>query len=223
LASFFIGTAHDYCSILNTTYQSIKSADPDALVVQGGMAGVMQEHILFWKDVFALGGDEYFEIGNIHSINSDSEAINSPEFKIFLDNQSIDKPFWITEVELDFLDYDVYKNRSDFIVKSIVSAFAYEAEKIFLPGIMKSKDKEEQYKIIEVLVKKLNYFDKCEQLDDDQFKFISGDKVIYVLWGKDVPQDIIGQVSVTDCSGHEIVMNAEDIILTDSPIFVELL
>ena len=97
---FFIGPAEDYFDILKVTFESIKSADINAKVVKGGMAGVIDVHTEFWKEVFDLGGSSYFDIGNIHSINSESEAINGLEYKAFLDEQGIIKAFWITEVEL---------------------------------------------------------------------------------------------------------------------------
>ena len=49
-------------------------------------------------------------------------------------------------------------------------------------------------------------------------------KPVYVLWGSgDVPDDITGTVKVTDVKGLETEMDAESIVLTDSPIFVEIM
>jgi len=229
---FFNGPAEDYFDILNATYQSIKNADNDAKVVKGGMAGVMDENIEFWEKIFSLGGDSYFDIGNIHSINSDSDAINGPEYKAFLDQQGIDKPFWITEVELGSMNQEkdgyLETDMSDSLITNFVQAFASGAEKIFHPGIVKSTSKSEPgkentYNALQTIVDKIDYFDTVEKLDDYQFKFTLENNVVYVLWGENnIPEEITGQVRMTDASGSETVLNITDLSLSDSPVFIEM-
>ncbi|MDI6689274.1 MAG: hypothetical protein QME54_02455 [Actinomycetota bacterium] len=63
---FFQGPPGDYFDILKATYQAIKEADPEAKVVQGGMAGMMDFAVEFWQKVFDLGGADFFDIANIH-------------------------------------------------------------------------------------------------------------------------------------------------------------
>jgi hypothetical protein len=230
---FFVGSAAEYVDILIATYQSIKTADSDAMVLHGGMAGVMDDHIMFWTDVFSLDGMNSFDIANIHSINSDSEAVNAPEFKAFLDQQGIDKPFWITEVELGSMDPEKESSgeldMSDALITNFVQAFASGAEKIFHPGLVTSSSKSEPgketiYNAFQTIVKKLDYFDHVEQLDDGQYKFTIENDVVYVLWGgNDIPDEITGQVRVTDSIGSETLMQAADVVLSESPVFIEIL
>jgi hypothetical protein len=232
---FFIGSAEDYFDILNATYQSVKGADSSAYVVQGGMAGVFVDHAEFWDDVLDLGGSNYFDIANIHSINSDSVAINAPEFKQYLDQHGVDMPFWVTEVEIGSMesekDGEREEDTTDLLITNVVQAFESGADKIFLPGIMNPstfKDEkpglEDSYYATKVLVSKLNYFNSVEKLNDGQYKFTSDDDVVYVLWGENnIPQEITGQVKITNSSEEETTLNAEDLSLTDSPIFVEII
>lgn len=230
---FFIGPAVDYFDILNITYQGIKNADSDAKVLHGGMAGVIDEHTEFWEEIFGLGGSSYFDIGNIHSINSDSEAINGPEYKQFLDQQGVDKPFWITEVELGSMNQEkdnyLEMDMSDSLITNFVQAFAGGAEKIFHPGIVKSSSKYEQgkentYNAFQTIVDKIDFFDSVEKLDVGQYKFTLENNVVYVLWGENnIPEEIIGQVKMTDVSGSEIVLNTADLSLSDSPVFIEMI
>ena len=230
---FFNGPAEDYFDILNATYQSIKNADNDAKVVKGGMAGVMDENIEFWEKIFNLGGDSYFDIGNVHSINSDSDAINGPEYKAFLDQQGVDKPFWITEVELGSMNQEkdsyLETDMPDSLITNFVQAFASGAEKIFHPGIVKSTSKSEPskentYNAIQTIVNKIDYFNTVEKLDDYHFKFTLENNVVYVLWGEnDMPEEITGQVKMTDVSGSETVLNSADIVISESPVFIEIL
>jgi hypothetical protein len=231
--TFFVGSAEDYFDILNTTYRAVKRADSEAKVVQGGMAGVIDFHTDFWEDVFDLGGDNFFDIGNIHSINSESTGINGPEYKAFLDQQGVDKPFWITEVELgsmnqekdDYLETDL----SDSLITNFVLAFFSDAEKIFHPGIMKKSEKsepgkEETYNALKTIVNKIDYFDSVEKLGDGQYKFELEDNVVYVLWGENnMSDEITGQVKMTDVSGSETVLNSADIVISESPVFIEII
>ncbi len=88
------------------------------------------------------------------------------------------------------------------------------------------------------LVDKVNQFDRIEKIKEEyienqgdhdgatsnigQYKFVSGDKSVYVLWGQaELPAEISGQVRVTDIYGQTGTMDASLINLSAAPIFVE--
>jgi hypothetical protein len=231
--TFFIGSAEDYFDILNATYQSIKNADSTAIVVLGGMAGVMNDNLEFFETVFNLGGSNYFDVGNIHSINSDSNAINGPEYKEFLDQQRVDKPFWITEVELGTMDQEkegyTETDMSETLIISFVKAFASGAEKIFHPSIMESSLKskpgmENMYTAFQTMIGNIDYFTSVEKLKDGQYKFTVNGSSVYVLWGSEELNDtnmVMGQITIEDISGNIQISTWNDLILTDSPVFVK--
>jgi hypothetical protein len=229
---FFVGPAVDYFDILNSTYQNINNADESSMVLKGGMAGVMEDMTEFWDEAFNLGGSNYFDIGNIHSINSESVAVNAPEYKQYLESKEINKSFWVTEVEL--LSKDIEKDineekNANFLITSFVQAFYSGAEKIFHPGIMKISNKyengkENTYYALKTLVNKIDYFESCEKLSEGQFKFIVNGAALYVLWGENnISEEIIGQVLLTDVSGSETILDSDELILSESPVFVEIL
>ncbi len=227
--TFFVGSAQDYLDILNVTYQAVKGADSDAVVVQGGMAGVIDDHVEFWTDVIGLGGDSFFDIANIHSINSDSDSVNAFEFKEFLDSQGVDKEFWVTEVELGSIDKTgAGEDMGSSLVTNFVLAFYSGAEKIFYPGIMKNPDKKEISKMntfnaLNTIISKIDYFISIEKLDEGQYKFILEDKTVYVLWGDgSIPEEITGQIKKTDVSGQEIILNSDELVLSKSPVYIEI-
>ena len=120
-------------------------------------------------------------------------------------------------------------NMSDLLITNFVKAFAGGAEKIFHPGIMKSSNKSEPGKenlfyALQTMVNKIDYFNSVEKLDMGQYKFTLEDNVVYVLWGENnITGEIIGQVKVTDATGSETVLNAEDAYLTESPVFIEII
>lgn len=131
---YFQGTPADYVDTLIVTYEAIKEADPEALIVQGGMAGMMPESAAWWQGVFDAGGGEYFDIMNMHSIGH-GEHLNIPEFKELLeDNGLLDKPIWVTEVQYqqsfetgDYTNEDFAK----ILARSYIFALANGVEKLF--------------------------------------------------------------------------------------------
>ncbi len=99
--TFFKGTQEDYIEILKVSREVIKKECPDCLIVQGGAAGSM-ETITYWRRIFELNGDDYFDIANNHFVNhGDLETLNVKEYKKLMDEFEIDKPLWITEVEFN--------------------------------------------------------------------------------------------------------------------------
>ena len=237
---FFKGSAFDYYEILKATYEAVKEADDSAYVVSGGMAGVMNEALDFWDEVFELGGGNYFDIGNIHSISSDSNSLYGNEYKDFLEDNSINKSFWTTEFELSsFALQGKSPSEETFakvIVKSYIEAFASGSEKVFYVGlehrpgdeeswlIGNSNQKQTPYYTYKTMVEKIDYFNSVEKLGEGQFKFTIDSKVVYVLWGaNNIPEEIIGTVKRTEIDGVETTIESAEISLEDSPVFIEMI
>ncbi|MBT3406873.1 hypothetical protein HN419_06995 [Candidatus Woesearchaeota archaeon] len=96
--TFFKGTPEDYIEILKVSKEVIKEECPTCFIVQGGAAG-SRETLTYWRNIFELGGDAYFDIANNHFVNhGDLETLNVREYKSLMDEYNIDKPLWITEV-----------------------------------------------------------------------------------------------------------------------------
>ena len=135
---FFQGSSADYFEILKATYEVVKGTDPDAMVVQGGMAGMMAECTQFWQGVFDLGGANYFDIVNMHSIGH-GEHLNIPAFKQFLARNGIDnKPIWITEVQYQQAHQTQNYSNEDFakiLARSYIFALANGVEKLFYVNV----------------------------------------------------------------------------------------
>ena len=267
---FFVGTPQEYLEILKTSYGAVKKADSEAKVSHAGMAGMQQNFQDFWNPIFAGGGGSYFDIANIHTINTDEkrEDMYVMKFKKYLEKFGIKgKPVWVTEVQFGEL-MDKPKDIEGFnrtLAKSSVFALAQGADKLFYienwttwdnpdafkPSKEGEKDKKEAkpkidfsnnptHKVYLNLVNKINSFNKIEALqekftegkDDNsgvtsqigQYKFVNGDKVVYVLWGSaQLPAEISGKVKVIDIYGEGKEMDAKNITLSNNPIFVEKL
>ncbi|MBU1178133.1 hypothetical protein KJ903_02845 [Patescibacteria group bacterium] len=279
---FFVGTSQEYLDILKTSYQTIKQTDPEAKVLPAGMAGIQHDFQNFWQPVLANGGGNYFDIANIHTINTDErrDDLYMMKYKKFLEQYDIkDKPIWITEVQYGDL-MGKPKDLASFeksIAKSTVFALAQGADKLFYienwlywdnmekyvkpdKGSEDSMSKEEEakekekkkkpelspetlnsstHKVYLNLVDKVNTFDRIETIKEEyqenpsqhdgatsqvgQYKFISGGKTVYVLWGQaKLPAEITGRVLVTDIYGDSEEREANGIVLSDNPVFIEM-
>ncbi|OGO18340.1 MAG: hypothetical protein A2Z15_01640 [Chloroflexi bacterium RBG_16_50_11] len=131
---YFQGTPADYVDTLKVTYEAVKQADPQAYIVQGGMAGMMTESAAWWQGVFDAGGGQYFDIMNMHSIGH-GEHLNIPAFKELLaENGLQDKPFWVTEVQFQQAYQTQSYTNADFakiLARSYIFALANGVDKLF--------------------------------------------------------------------------------------------
>ena len=257
---FFVGTSEEYLEILKASFEVIKATDPEAKVVQGGMAGMQQGFLDFWEPIFDSGGGDYFDIANMHSINTGSrrEDMFMIKFKRFLERYGLeDKPIWITEVQSGSLteEPEDIESFEVLMVKSTVFSLALGADKLFYvenwtrwgnddewEKEIDPKDVRESstQKVYLNLIEKVNLFDEVVTVKEDyieyehdsegaysevgQYKFVDGDDVVYVLWGEaEIPSEISGQVEVADIYGESETMDASELVLTDEPVFVELL
>jgi len=236
---FFSGSAQDYVAILNATYTAVKKADPNATVLMGGMAGVYEEMKAFWDQVFSMQGDDYFDIANIHSIGTGSEDLLSSDFNTYLMEHNISKKFWITEAQLSGMDSKDQQDDSSsdwpsYIVKTFIQAFANGTDKIFYVGLeqapgdssswlIKNDIKQDTFYAFQTMVDQIDYFDSVEMLTTHQYKFLIDNETVYVCWSDgQLTSKITGNVTVTDLMGNDEELNANDIVLTDEPIFIRL-
>ncbi len=133
---FFVGTSEEYLEILKNSYEAIKEADPEAKVVQGGMAGMMQNFVDFWEPILSAGGGNYFDIANNHTISTTDkkEDFQVIKFKKFLEKFGLEnKPIFITEVQFGELAEKPtdLKSFEVLMAKSSVFALSQGADKLF--------------------------------------------------------------------------------------------
>ncbi len=239
--NFFKGDASDYLEVLQATWQAIKAADPDATVLQGGCTGQMP--FSFWEELLGLGGAQYFQVGNLHSINpsQDNEDLNSGVWAQLMTSYGIDS-FWVTEVEISSGTVNGQtlseQDQARFIFKGYVRSFANGAQKIFYTIYQVGTDADEEFQgaalvtpddrkkpawyALHTLVQKLDGFTAVETLAEGQYKFTVNDRPVYVLWGSgELPEEISGLVKLTTYTGDSSTLPADDITLGDDPIVVE--
>ncbi len=238
---FFDGKSQEYLEILQATYEAVKEADSEALVLHAGMAGMDPDMVTFWEPIFEQGC-QYFDIANIHSIGA-SDELNVPAFRALLDKYGIDKPIWVTEAQHrsgeTFQGTTVTEEEHGRIMlTSYVLAFGLGTDKIFYTTFRAPPFGEEEFSqsalvewngeqrpafhALNTMIQKLDGFTSVEVLGEGRYRFEVGDDTIYVLWGEGpVPEEITGFVVVTDMYGEEMTMTTEALTIDYEPLFVE--
>lgn len=98
--TFYKGSQEEYAEILKESYGTIKSACPDCIVIHAGAAGATKASIDYWRKIFELSEDNYFDIANIHFVKfGDLTTLNAKDFKKLLQENNINKSLWVTEAE----------------------------------------------------------------------------------------------------------------------------
>ena len=76
---------------------------------------------------------------------------------------------------------------------------------------------------LKMIDSKISGFSKVEKIASGQYKFTIGSKNIYALWSGTLPNEISGQIRVTDIEGQERLTDVAGIKLSaDQPVFIEL-
>ncbi|MEW6407610.1 MAG: endo-1,4-beta-xylanase [Patescibacteria group bacterium] len=247
---FFQGTAKDYLKILKESYKTIKKADKKSKILHAGMAGSGDFMVSFWKKIFKKSKGKYFDIGNIHSIDSGVADLNASSYKGLLQKYDIQKSFWITEVQITSQEESFglqakaksEEEQAAEIIKSYIQAYKAEAEKIFYTiyqtnqyvpenlryaALIEDGRKKPGYYAMQTMVSKIDYFSKVENLAEGQYKFTISDRTVYVLWSDqeiapEIPQELQNKVvTITDMGGNVSTKYGQEINLTANPVFVE--
>jgi len=245
LPPFYDFTPQEYFELLKATYEEVKSACPQCKVLQAGVAGIELDRQQFLRDYLALGAGKYFDIANIHFIHSgDFETLNVKPFKDILHDYSIEKPIWVTEVQIEsgpgaHYPYLTDNEAASLLVKGYTRAFSLGTDKLFYvvlkpapefpPNVIVSSlidsrgRKRATYFAMKTMIKKLGNFTTVEKLSESQFKFETPQGPVYVVWNcSGLSEEQFGKrVLVTDISGEEKIEETKDVKAGDDPIFIE--
>ncbi len=204
---FFDGTAEEYFEILRVTAEAIREADPEAKILNAGIADMTigNECKEFYSKVFELGGAEYFDIANIHWL------YNLEEFKRFLSSHGVEKPIWITETEFMLETLGTHYVEAESAVWGIVEALGSGVERIILcPG--EAAMEGEGYNALKTLIHTLSYYDEVERIGEGCLKFTGKYGVTYVVRDAAIPDEAlerIGEMNIFDVEGKPIELKGE--------------
>lgn len=98
---------NEYLELLAATYETIKRADPTALVVLGGLSGsgVNAENTGFLQQLYQQGGAQYIDVVSIHHYLhpttgrvDDLQAALRATRRVMGQHGDADTPLWLTEI-----------------------------------------------------------------------------------------------------------------------------
>jgi hypothetical protein len=211
-----------YADLLRCSYEAVKIADPEAIVLPAGQSGMHREAVDYWRPILQ---DESapFDVGNIHSIRcSDVQqeaAFWAPEYVRLLEENGRGRiGYWITEAQIGSVAKDAGPNddedaRDLFI--GTVTAFCEGADVIL--HVLANDPKEEKAQLavgtFNLLGRTIARFVRVERLGAAAIRFdMPDDQAVYALWdGACLPDGIDGAVRVTTYLGAEIVAHASDV------------
>lgn len=99
--TFYQQDPKDYKKLLIKTSESIRKADPEAMILIAGAAGASDQMLEFYQIVL-LDKNTWnsFDIANIHCISSFYyQTFNVEPYKKMINGLGVDKPIWVTEAE----------------------------------------------------------------------------------------------------------------------------
>ncbi|HDZ00775.1 MAG TPA: hypothetical protein ENH52_04855 [Nitrospirae bacterium] len=180
-------------------------------------------------DIFDLHGLIYHPDELSKGLNLTKEAFDN--LKALQQAYSFDRPIWSTEA--GFLSEDVEWNKK-IIAQTYVKGLEMGIEKLFWRvteeccEIIDKIDSQKTgtYYAYNILIEKIKGYFGITKLSESQYKIEFSDKnPAYLLWchsgSCEAPSEITGTVLVTDYLGSETTVNAYQMELTESPVFVE--
>ncbi len=242
--NFFKGTPADYLEVVKATYEAVKEADPEAKILNGGIAYVPEtadEWGLFWGEFFNLGGGQYIDIITFHNLNPHvSKALE--RLKGYLKAHGIDKPIWLTELQVAEgfdLEFGMIgeEEQAELVVKACVEGFAGGIEKIFYTAYMESSQVPENlaksaliradgtpkkaYYAYKTMIALLEGFSSVEALDEGLYRFSLPDLEVYVLYpGVRLPQTVTGKILAVNLEGCSELTEADTFSASTSLTFI---
>lgn len=95
-----------YTEMLREAYLAIKYADPDSVMVMGGLSNDTFHSVSptgFLEDVYAEGGGDYFDVASRHPYTTTTEGSSALRNRlaevrnVMSENGDAEKPLWVTE------------------------------------------------------------------------------------------------------------------------------
>ena len=138
------------------------------------------------------------------------------------------KRFWITDTKIPKRKWE--RTRNIELFKVTIEALSQGAEKIILsledPIVKKSSIKKPYfYKTIDTFLDKIDQFTTIKKINYGQYKIVTKEKIIYILWGwRKIPKEIkiLGNVTHTRLFQREKPLNSFFIQSSFTPVIIEI-
>jgi len=248
---FWSGTQQDYADMIKTSYQKIKSNCPDckvgisfnkelnnlqkwhttiksicpyfdfidAHVLPNGLTqSKLKDYNTQW-DTLCQGKELISTESGLPSKNvnpawgnwefgltQENQAKDMIKYFTILFNNGYDKVFWFLK------DWDFEEIPNDLFEHT---------------GLLtENNQKKQSFYTYQLLIEKVDGFTEILKLKENQYKYSFENKnPIYIVWGNNVilSPEIIGTIEITNYLGEEETIHSSNLVLTNSPIFIEIL
>ena len=159
-------------------------------------------------------------ITNAHFQSEQTQAKMLVKFYAIFFNSGVSKIFWLSLIN----PYKIGHSPVEGGVEDL-QGLAYNGKGSYdLNNNIPAGTKKEAFYAYKTLTSKVQGMTQSEKIADYVYRFSNSNKAVYVAWndsGGKLLAQISGTVRVTDYLGNEQTINAEDVTLTDSPVFIE--
>ncbi|MBI4095959.1 MAG: hypothetical protein HY438_03805 [DPANN group archaeon] len=231
--AFFQGKPKDYVELFRDTFVAVKTADPDAKVLNGGAATASAEHLSFWEEFLRQGGGKYVDIFSMHCLECDESLEVEPYAKL-LKKYEMQTPIWVTDVSYFGSDNEQAKN----LFKGYITGFGSGVQKIFydkwqiraggkeeLAALKTSTQDRLALNATDAVIKKIGGFTMVEKLGDGHYRFYfteSGRVRDAYLKASELPEELQGNLKMTAYDGIDTIRyNVRNIDSATIPVIVE--
>jgi len=217
--TLFQGNSEDYLNLLKLSYSTVKSADPNAMVLIAAPSKWTAEVIEYWEPILEEGS-KFFDIGNMHSLQG-SDDFHASEYRRQLnDTGSGSKPFWITEAGV-FMGGEALEQEelARITIPNYASAFAAGAQVVF--RLSRGHDTGQVLETYLLAARTFGDFTKATGLTENVVQFdMPDERTIFALWdGAGLPAEVTGEVKVITYRGEEWFEDARSVV-AQAPILV---
>ena len=118
--------AAQYVPLLKIAYEEIKAADPEAVVVAGGLCYWNASYL---SEMYRAGAKGYFDVAAVHPYgyapesNSRTARQMAAFLQVLADNGEPDKPIWITECGGSSYSSALETQQPDLLIRAVAAAF----------------------------------------------------------------------------------------------------
>ncbi len=218
ILTLFQGNSESYLHLLELSYKTIKSADSNAVILPAA-PGTMHGALEYFKPIFG-GGTNYFDVGNMHSLQGDDDFLASEYQGLLEDAGEKNKPFWITEAGVFMRGKPLEQEKlAELLIPNYASALANGAHVVF--KLQRGHSSGQVLETCLLMAQTFGNFSAVNKMADNaiQFDIPDGQKV-FALWeGAKLPRGVTGKVKVIDYTGAESITEAAR-VLARVPILV---
>ena len=217
--TFFQEGPAEYLQLLKLSFTTVREADPNAVVLPAGQAGMQPDFKDFWAEVLPEA-EGYFDLGNIHSISSDDDFF-AVEYRAWLDELGLeDVEYWITEALVGSMGPFGEPPLDDEQLAQLTftgyaTAFGHGAQVVFNVGghDPTGGPGKASGDTFVMMAQILGDFERVTMLAENAVQFDMPDgRQIYALWdGASLPPEVSGTVEVVSYAGETSQVDAGEV------------